>query len=54
MAEDLHPLPPSLLPCDPIDGADIICLNQSHPTIVHLFETYINIKSYHEKKIPSP
>ena len=33
MAEDLYPLPPYLLPYDPIDGAGILYLNNSHLTI---------------------
>ena len=54
MAEDLYPLPPSLLPCDPIDGADVRYLNHSHPSITHPFEKDLNIKSYHEKHFSSP
>ena len=54
MAEDLYPLPPLLLPCDPIDGADIRYLNKSHPLITHPFEKKLNIKSYHETHFSSP
>ena len=54
MAEDLYPLPPSLLPCNPIDEADIRYLNNSHPLITHPFEKDLNIKSYHETHLPSP
>ena len=46
MAEDLYPLPPSLLPCDLIDGADIRYFNNSQPLITHPFEKDLNIKSY--------
>ena len=35
MVEDLYPLPPSLLPYDPIDGANVRYLNHSHPSITH-------------------
>ena len=49
MAEDLLPLPPTLLPCDTIDGADVRYFNHSRSTIIHPFEKYLNIKSYHEK-----
>ena len=38
MVEDLYPLPPSLLPYDPIDGANVRYLNHSHPSITHPFE----------------
>ena len=54
MAEGLYPLPPSLLPCDPIDGADVRYINHSHPSITHPFEKYLNITSYHEKHFSSP
>ena len=54
MAENLYPLPPSLLSCDPIDGTDVRYLNHSHLSITHLFEKDLNIKSYHEKHFSSP
>ena len=54
MDEDLYPLPLSLLPCDPIDGADVRYLNHSHPSITHPFKKDLNIKSYHKKHFSSP
>ena len=54
MAEDLYPLQPYLLPCNPIDWADVRYLNHSQPAITHPFEKDLNIKSYHEKRISLP
>ena len=54
MAEDLYLLPPTLLPCEPIDGADIRYLNYSHPTITHPFAKDLDIKSYHATHFSFP
>ena len=54
MAEDIYPLPPSLLPYDLIDEADIGYLNNFHPTITHPFAKDLNIQSYHARHSSSP
>ena len=35
MSEDLYILPPSLKPCEPVDGLDTRYLNQTHAPIVN-------------------
>ena len=62
IAEDLYPLPPSLLSCDPIDEVGIIYLNYSHPTINpcdpidgagirHLHHSHLTINYLFEKDL---
>ena len=56
MLEDLYILPPSLKPCEPVDGFDTRYLNQSNTSIVNPLKKALNIDLYNEKwfsKLPA-
>ena len=37
MTEDVHILPPSILPCESVGGCDPRYVNHSHKSIINLF-----------------
>ena len=54
MSEDLYILPPSLKPCEPVDGSDTRYLNQTHAPIVNLLQKPLSIELYNEKWFSNP
>ena len=54
MAEELYALPPTLLPCDPVDGSDIRYLNHSHPSVPNPLKDVLDIVSYDTMNFSSP
>ena len=54
MSEDLYILPPSLKPCEPVDGSDTRYLNQTHAPIVNPLHKPLSIELYNEKWFSHP
>ena len=46
MSEDVYTLPPSLKPCEPVDGLDTRYLNQTHAPIVNPLYRPLSIELY--------
>ena len=54
MSEYLYILPPSLKPCEPVDGSDTRYLSQSYDSIVNSLKKPLNIELYNEKWFGAP
>ena len=54
MAHILYPLPPSLIPCDPIDSTDTRYLNQTYAPLVNPLKKALHIEMYNEKWFNKP
>ena len=53
IAEELYALPPTLLPCDLVDGSDIKYLNHSHPSVLNPLKVVLDIVSYDNFSSPN-
>ena len=53
IAEELYALPPTLLPCDLVDGSDIKYLNHSHPSVFNPLKVVLDIVSYDNFSSPN-
>ena len=54
MSDNLYILPPSLKPCEPVDGSDTRYLNQTHVPIVNPLQKPLSIELYNEKWFSHP
>ena len=54
MVEDVYALPPSLLPCDPVDGCDTRYLNHSHQPVINPSKNPLDILFYNDTFFSSP
>ena len=54
MAHILYPLPPSLIPCEPIDSTDTRYLNQTYAPLVNPLKKALHVEMYNEKWFNKP